>query len=1622
MNNYLKTVCVALFVLIMPFRHFAQTVPTRANELTIEFDITDISNFDERIFFIHNLLNDGRFDVVTSENDGVFVVNADNAYDGMDLHEAFADFRAQNAIQFSMLSKEQAAQTALEYKSTLPREIILSLMMDYYTRSRQNNTCANADPFCTDNGMYEFPAGVNAGSGESGPYYSCLYSTPNPAWYYMRILNPGDIDIYMYSTPSVDIDFCCWGPFDDPITPCPNGLTSDKVVSCSYSIYATEHCLIPATAQTGEYYILIITNYSNSTCDIHFSKVSGTGTTDCSILPPLVDAGGPYCVGETIYLTANGQAGASYSWTGPGGYSSNQQNPSRPNCTMAMAGTYTCTITVGNQSNSATTEAVVVYAQPTANFNSTTVCQGQPTQFTSTSTTNPSGQTIGSYQWNFGDGQTGSGQSTTHTYATAGTYQATLTVSTGNGHCTDDITKTVTVNPAPTASFNATTVCQGQPTQFTSTSTGQSINSYQWNFGDNQTGTGQNATHTYAQAGTYQVTLTVQTAGGCSDQITQTVTVNAAPTASFNATTVCQGQATQFTSTSTGQGINSFQWNFGDNQTGTGQNATHTYAQAGTYHVTLTVQNAGGCSDQITQTVTVNALPTASFNATTVCQGQATQFTSTSTGQGINSFQWNFGDNQTGTGQNATHTYAQAGTYQVTLTVQNAGGCSDQITQTVTVNALPTASFNATTVCQGEATQFTSTSTGQGVNSFQWNFGDNQTGTGQNATHTYAQAGTYQVTLTVQNAGGCSHQCTQTVTVNALPTASFDATTVCQGEATQFTSTSTGHGLDSFQWNFGDDQTGTGQNPSHTYEQAGTYEVTLSVQTAGGCTDQTTQTITVNALPTASFDATSVCQGDPTLFTSTSTGDQINGYQWNFGDGTTGNGETISHNYAQAGEYPVTLTVQTAGGCIDSYTQVANVYAMPVASASATPSTILYGATTTLSANAGAQGTFNFHWEPADMVANPNSQTTQTIALQGSQTFTVTITNPQGNCTSSAQVIVSIEGSGLLAMLSADKTDLCDGESTTLHVIPSGGAAENYTFQWSPAETLSNATSQNPVATPGLGNTTYSCHISDGFTDINLNITIHVHPNVEKDIYETICEDDAFSFFGQDVHTPGVYDHTLHTQYGCDSIVHLHLDNWLTYETSVSDRFCQNDTYQFFDQNVSEPGIYYHTLYSQHGCDSTIRLNLSQDPIYEFEMWESTCQGGDGYLYVDDGTITYLQPRLEPYIFHYPTVKQCDSTIVIHIEEAEYNSKNYNVSLCGTEFTWGSNGITYYETGIYYDTIHYDGSCDSTVVLNLELRPNLYDDVVTTSCDDYRWLNDNFNVDMTFTESTVYTHHYINAFGCESEATLHLTINDHDESAFTVPEEEACDEYFWDPRGHQILYTDHEDEVYIMTGTYHRTYKNVADCDSLVTMNVTMEYTPHPTPIYPMDLDNTAPHWVVTATEFQINAYDFNLWDTNPNCHWDTVTWYCDGAPEWVLEPFGDKAKCCKLYVLNHVEDTVWLTAHAFNRCAPNDGVIQRYWLVCSFYGVDEQQAQADFSVVPNPNKGQMTLNFENLTGKIKVKVYDMRGALLDDFETYNTMNSYAYTYQMRNHADGIYFFVATGKEGTLAKKVIIQR
>ena len=160
------------------------------------------------------------------------------------------------------------------------KKLLLSLILIPQLLFAQSPDCVGAEPFCTGTPA-TFAASTNT-SAPVGPYYDCLFTQPNPAFYYLQIDQPGNITINMQSTPLVDIDFICWGPFTDPSTMC-DSLTAAYVEDCSYSGAAIEDCDI-TNAVTGEFYILLITNYSNQVCNIDFSQTSGNGTTDCCIL------------------------------------------------------------------------------------------------------------------------------------------------------------------------------------------------------------------------------------------------------------------------------------------------------------------------------------------------------------------------------------------------------------------------------------------------------------------------------------------------------------------------------------------------------------------------------------------------------------------------------------------------------------------------------------------------------------------------------------------------------------------------------------------------------------------------------------------------------------------------------------------------------------------------------------------------------------------------------------------------------------------------------------------------------------------------------------------------------------------------------------------------------------------------------------------------------------------------------------------------------------------------------------------------------------------------------------------------------------------------------------------
>ena len=323
----------------------------------------------------------------------------------------------------------------------------------------------------------------------------------------------------------------------------------------------------------------------------------------------------------------------------------------------------------------------------------------------------------------------------------------------------------------------------------------------------------------------------------------------------------------------------------------------------------------------------------ADFEFNNVCFCNNTTFTDTTTGgaEPYASWYWNFSDGSNSTVQNPKHHYASTGTYNVTLTVTDHDGITDSQSYSVPVYPNPSADAGPDKeVCQGSSVVIGGNPTASGGTApyiYTWS-----PATGLNNTHVAnpgaSPTSTTTYTVTVTDDNGCTDSDTVEVTVSPLPEADFYAsdTEPCAGTEIDFFDDSTGT-YDSWFWDFGDGTNSTAQNPSHTYASAGTYTVSLTI--SNGCGDDTetkTEYITCLPTPVADFtaDQTSGCAPLTVVFTDLSTGD-ITSWSWSFPggnpSGATGPGpHQVTYN--NPGTYTVNLTISSACGD-DTETKIA---------------------------------------------------------------------------------------------------------------------------------------------------------------------------------------------------------------------------------------------------------------------------------------------------------------------------------------------------------------------------------------------------------------------------------------------------------------------------------------------------------------------------------------------------------------------------------------------------------------------------------------------------------------------------------------------------------------------------
>jgi gliding motility-associated-like protein len=625
----------------------------------------------------------------------------------------------------------------------------------------------------------------------------------------------------------------------------------------------------------------------------------------------------------------------SWLWDFGNGATSTLQNPST---TYFNPGTYTIRLTVTNANGTNTitrSDYIVIYGKPVVNFtvSDSVACFPHRAQFTDLSTA-ATGTINTSWLWDFGDGTQSTQQNPLHIYTTSGTYTVTLKLTNDKG-CFSVRAKTayIQVSGGVVADFTNTqpNVCKPPfNVSFTNNSTGPGTLSYFWDFGDGNTSTQVNPNHTYTSTGTYTVSMAVTSTNGCSDTLRRVNLFSFQNiTTSFTAPdSICVNSVVNFNNTSTPTPASAV-WDFGDAATSTQINPAKVYTTVGTYTIRLT-NKYSYCSDTASRIIRVLPRPVANFNATntTRCQPSLTTNFQDLSSNAI-SWLWDFGDGNTSTQQNPSHTYTSYGTFNVVLIVTNTSGCTDTIRRNGLVQIIrPQITFLSLPV-QGcipyTINPVANITTLDAVTSYLWDFGDGTTSTAVNPSHTYSVQGTYTVKLYITTSSGCTDSIVlpAAVRVGRKPVVNFNAVPnpVCAFQQVQFTDL-TNEG-DQWLWLFGDGGSSSQQNPLYQYSDTGLFDVTLFV-TNNGCRDSLRISDFIRIKPPiADFGFSTNCN-NRLQFTFLDSSIGATTWFWDFGDGTTSTLQNPVHNFPGYGNYNVTLTV-TNDTCSHTIARVINV-------------------------------------------------------------------------------------------------------------------------------------------------------------------------------------------------------------------------------------------------------------------------------------------------------------------------------------------------------------------------------------------------------------------------------------------------------------------------------------------------------------------------------------------------------------------------------------------------------------------------------------------------------------------------------------------------------------------------
>jgi PKD repeat protein len=571
------------------------------------------------------------------------------------------------------------------------------------------------------------------------------------------------------------------------------------------------------------------------------------------------------CVGANASITYAGSAsappGATYNWNVGGGLPApgNVQGPFSVNWATAGTKTLTLSVTESGCTSSTTTHNITVNPNPTVAIAATpsSVCTGQSTSLAITGTAPASGST---YSWNFGATASpitsSSAGPVNVSWNTAGTFAPSLTVTT-NGCSSAPASATVTVSSPPTAAITVpASGCVGVPVAVLAAGTYPSGSTFNWNFGSGTVLSGSGAgpySVQWAAGGNQSVSFTV-TSGSCTANASSVINIRSGPTASFTApASLCANQNGTITFTGSAAAGATYAWDFGANATPATASTVGphsvSWSSPGSKTVSLTITDGGCAPVTVTQTVVINPGYTATFSMpANVCQNGSGAVTYTGNAPVGSTYSWNFGTGATPATANSVGphnvSWSTIGTSTVTLSVTTAGCVAGPVSQSIVVSGPPTSTFNLpNSICASTPLQISYTGNASAGATFNWSFPGgtpaSATGIGPH-TYSWANAGVYNVSLSVVQNGCTSSTTTNSIQVFDAPTNTFSLPlSACIGQSVSATYAGNATAGATYAWDFGPNatpSTATTLGPhSVTWSTSGVKTASLVVTQCAGC-------------------------------------------------------------------------------------------------------------------------------------------------------------------------------------------------------------------------------------------------------------------------------------------------------------------------------------------------------------------------------------------------------------------------------------------------------------------------------------------------------------------------------------------------------------------------------------------------------------------------------------------------------------------------------------------------------------------------------------------------------------------------------------------------------------------